>query len=261
MPDTGSGLNAAQYLEKLGQNSDSRPRDMLEKEGALQNAIVNSANFGAGLCAGQLSRPFQPFNWLVNEESAEEGTELMGGRIGADSAVGIGSLFWIEFALTRALPSLLHPVDYDVPLAQAITAQSPLSTLLYVEDNPANLGLVEQLIRRRTDLRLLTAPNGEIGIEFARAYQPELILINVNLPGISGIEAMKTLHADPSTAHIPIIALSASAIARDIQKGLDAGFISYITKPIKVVEFMAALDDALAAAKSATSPIAKADQA
>ena len=89
-------------------------------------------------------------------------------------------------------------------------------------------------IARRADLRLLSAADGNLGIEFARAYLPDVILMDINLPGISGIEAMKILRADPSTAHIPIIALSANAVPRDIEKGLEAGFFNYLTKPIKV---------------------------
>jgi CheY-like chemotaxis protein len=90
--------------------------------------------------------------------------------------------------------------------ARRLPDGAPLRTLLYVEDNPANLELVEQLIARRPDLRLLTAPTATDGIEFARAYLPEVILMDINLPGISGIEAMKILRADPLTAHIPIVA-------------------------------------------------------
>ena len=125
---------------------------------------------------------------------------------------------------------------------------APLRTLLYVEDNPANLKLVEQLIARRPALRLLTAVDGNQGIQLARAHQPDVILMDINLPGISGIEAMKILRDDPTTAHIPIVALSANAMPRDIAKGLVAGFFSYLTKPIKVNEFMEALDAALQAA-------------
>ena len=120
-----------------------------------------------------------------------------------------------------------------------------LRTLLCVEDNPANLKLVEELIARRPDLRLLTAVNGTLGIELARASQPEMILMDVNLPDISGIEAMKILREDPVTAHIPIVALSANAMPRDIEKGLEAGFFRYLTKPIKVNEFMDTLRMAL----------------
>ena len=117
--------------------------------------------------------------------------------------------------------------------------------VLVIEDNPANMKLVEQLIARRPDLRLLTAVNGTLGIDLARATQPEVILMDINLPGISGIEALKILREDPATAHIPIVALSANAIPRDIEKGLEAGFFRYLTKPIKVHEFMGALDVAL----------------
>ena len=101
-------------------------------------------------------------------------------------------------------------------------------------------------------MRLLSAADGNRGIEIARAYQPEVILMDINLPGISGIEAMKILRADPATAHIPIIALSANAMPRDIEKGLEAGFFRYLTKPIKVNEFMDALDVALKFAQTAS---------
>ena len=120
-----------------------------------------------------------------------------------------------------------------------------LHTLLYVEDNPANLKLVEQIIARRPDMRLLTAVNGTLGIELAHAAQPEVILMDINLPGMSGTEAMKILHKDPATAHIPVLALTANAIPRDIERGLEAGFFRYLTKPIKVNEFMEAVDVAL----------------
>jgi CheY-like chemotaxis protein len=117
--------------------------------------------------------------------------------------------------------------------------------LLYVEDNPANLALVEQLIARRGDMRLLTAVDGHLGIELARAYLPDLILMDINLPGISGYDALYLLKDDPATRHIPVLALSANAMPRDIEKGLEAGFFRYLTKPIRVREFMDALDVAL----------------
>jgi CheY-like chemotaxis protein len=105
--------------------------------------------------------------------------------------------------------------------------------------------LVEQLVARRTNMRLLTAVNGVLGIEQARKHQPTLILMDINLPGISGVGAMKLLHQDPTTAHIPVVALSAHASSRDIQKGLELGFFRYLTKPIKIKEFMDTLDAVL----------------
>jgi PAS domain S-box-containing protein len=122
-------------------------------------------------------------------------------------------------------------------------------TLLYVEDKPANLALVEQLIARRPDIRLLSAANGALGIELARAHLPDAILMDIALPGISGFEAMQSLRNDPLTAHIPILALSAHGTSADIKRGLEAGFFLYITKPIKVHEFMDALDVALERSK------------
>jgi CheY-like chemotaxis protein len=126
--------------------------------------------------------------------------------------------------------------------------------LLYIEDNPANLKLIEQLIARRSDLRLLTAQNGADGISLAHGYLPDVILMDINLPGISGIEAMKIIRLDPTTAHIPIVALSANAIPRDIEKGIEAGFFRYLTKPIKVNEFMETLNVALAFAENGAVP-------
>jgi CheY-like chemotaxis protein len=114
--------------------------------------------------------------------------------------------------------------------------------------------LVEEIIERRTDIRLLSARDGVRGIELARATLPHVILMDINLPGISGMDALKILIADPATAHIPVIALSANAIPRDIENGLQAGFFRYLTKPIKVIEFMRTLDEALHASSVHTMP-------
>ncbi|MFZ3253774.1 MAG: response regulator [Syntrophales bacterium] len=117
-----------------------------------------------------------------------------------------------------------------------------LHTLLYVEDNPANLKLVEQIIAHHPDIRLLIAVNGNSGIELARDNQPDVILTDINLPDINGFEVLKILREDPLTMHIPVIAISANAMQLDIERGLKAGFFRYITKPIKVNKFMEALD-------------------
>jgi CheY-like chemotaxis protein len=174
----------------------------------------------------------------------------MGGSIGVESAVGKGSVFWIELALTSglALPDLNHPETAQASAAQATVTKT--RTLLYVEDNPANLMLVEDLIGRRPDIRLLSARDGNEGLEMARLYKPNLILMDINLPGISGITVLRTLSEDPVTARIPVVALSANAMPRDIEKGLKAGFYRYLTKPIKVKDFMDTLDLALCAAES-----------
>ena len=169
----------------------------------------------------------------------------MRGAIGVESVVGQGSVFWIELNLTTSPPVISSVINLDVAPQQKSASNEPLRTLLYVEDNPANLMLVEDLIARRPDISLLIARDGIRGIEIARSSQPDVILMDINLPGINGIEALRILSTDPLTAHIPVVALSANAMPRDIQKGLDAGFFRYLTKPIKVIEFMDTLDLAM----------------
>ena len=234
---------------------------------AADSIRISVRDTGAGLAPEQLAQLFQPFNRLGKESGAEEGTgiglvvtkrlvEMMGGTIGVDSTVGVGSVFWIELNLTAA-PQVAASEAQEAVQAREHAADARPRTLLYVEDNPANLELVEQLIARRPDLRLLSAADGDLGIEFARAYQPEVILMDINLPGISGIAALKVLRADPSTAHIPVIALSANAVPHDIARALDAGFFNYLTKPIKVDQFMEALDVALKFSETSPRSAAK----
>ncbi len=230
------------------------------------NAIrISIRDTGRGLAPEQLGQLFQPFNRLGRETGAEEGTgigltvtkrlvELMGGTIGAESAVGTGSVFWFELGLTTAPLLMVREAEHAALVHPPVPDGKPLRTVLYVEDNPANLELVEELVARRADLHMLSAANGNLGIEFARVYQPDVILMDINLPGLSGLEAMKILRADPATAHIPILALSANAVPGDIARALDEGFFRYLTKPIKVNQFMAALDLALAAPQPTEGP-------
>lgn len=228
-----------------------------------QRVRISVTDTGAGLPPDKLAQLFQPFNRLGQESSGEEGTgiglvmtkrlvELMGGVIGVDSVVGQGSVFWVEW--TRAEnpqpDESAGPGDADpVPPLPHDPSQR---TLLYVEDNPANLRLVERLLARRPNLHLLSAGDATRGIKLAREYVPEVILMDINLPGISGIRALRLLREDPLTQHIPIVAVSANAMPHDIRKGLEAGFFRYLTKPIKVDEFMAVLDVALDYAQSRT---------
>ena len=216
---------------------------------------------GQGLSPEKLTQLFQPFNRLGKESSDEEGTgiglvvskqlvELMGGIIGVESVVGEGSTFWIELNLTTE-----EQLDNNATESKAIDSlevqgDAPPYTLLYVEDNPANLMLIEELILRRFNIKLLTARDGREGIESACTSLPDVILMDINLPGISGITAMTILAENAATAHIPVIALSANAMPRDIEKGLEAGFFRYLTKPIKVDEFMITLDEALSFSKN-----------
>ncbi len=223
---------------------------------------VTVMDTGVGLSEEQLGQLFQPFNRLGRESSSEEGTgiglvvtkqlvELMGGAIGVDSSVGAGSVFWFE--LDAAEPPALLNDSADAIGASESAAVSLVTpdgsmkqrTILYVEDNPANLALIKDLIERRPDLKLLTAIDGNLGVQLAHIWVPNVILMDINLPGINGFSALKLLRANPVTARIPVVALSANAMSRDIERGIDAGFFRYLTKPIKVNELMEALDCAL----------------
>jgi CheY-like chemotaxis protein len=162
-----------------------------------------------------------------------------------ESTVGFGSVFWFSLLATDEPQLAVDGSESSARTESPVPNGPRLRTLLYVEDNPANLKLVEQLIARRPDLRLLSAGDGHVGINLARTHLPELILMDINLPGISGIETLRLLREDPLTADITVVAISANAMPRDIKKGKQAGFFSYLTKPIKVKEFMEVLDAAL----------------
>jgi PAS domain S-box-containing protein len=229
-----------------------------------QRLRVSVTDTGAGLSPERLAQLFKPFSRVGQETSAEADAgiglvvtkrlvELMGGAIGVRSNVGKGSVFWVEFVAAVAPQLAVGEAELVTLSKPKVRTGAAPRTLLYVEDNPANLQLVEQIIARRPDMRLLSARTGTLGIELARASHPDVILMDINLPGMSGIKAMQILHTDTATAHIPVVALSANAIPRDIERGLEAGFFRYLTKPIKVTEFLETLDVALEFAEQETS--------
>ena len=229
---------------------------------APERIRVSIKDTGAGLSPEQVAQLFQPFNRLGQEAGGEEGTgiglvvakklvELMAGVIGVESTVGVGSVFWFELGAAEAPELSLEGTEPIAPAMSQDEIGSRLRTVLCIEDNPANLKLITQLAARRPDISLLTAANGNSGIELARSSQPEVILMDINLPDISGFEALSILRGDPATAHIPVVAISANAMPRDVEKGLKAGFFRYLTKPIKVNVFMGTLNEALAFAEAA----------
>lgn len=216
---------------------------------------ISVRDTGSGLRPDQLDALFQPFNRLGQQSGVEEGTgiglvvtkklvEMMGGSVGVSSAVGIGSVFWFELKYAAPTPSIVDAEAHRARIVGNADTSGRISVVLYVEDNPANLRLIEQMISFRKDLRLLSAPDAHLGIELARAHRPHVILMDLNLPGLSGSEARAILHDDPRTRDIPVIAVSANAMPRDIAHGMAQGFFRYVTKPID----LAALDEAIGSA-------------
>jgi PAS domain S-box-containing protein len=241
--------NAIKYNKPNGQVTVTRSTP------SANRIRISITDTGEGLSPEKITQLFQPFNRLGQENQEQEGTgiglvmtkrliELMGGTIGLESVLGKGSTFWVDMNITQKRNPVVKPELILAPEASARTSTAEY-TVLYVEDNPANLMLVQDLIALRPEISLLVARDGITGIELARKELPDVILMDINLPGISGIKALQILAKGATTANIPIIALSANAIPSDIAKGLEAGFFRYLTKPIKITEFMDTLDIAL----------------
>lgn len=212
---------------------------------------------GMGMTPDQLAALFQPFNRLGQENGPQEGTgiglvvtrrlvELMGGEMGVTSSPGVGSVFWIELARAEGQAGQAAAVALAGPAPQEAAGGAVPHTLLYVEDNPANLRLVQEIVRFRSGLRLLSAADGPAGLALAREERPDVVLMDLNLPGMSGFEVLAQMRRDAATAAIPVIALSANAMQHDIERGLAAGFVHYLTKPIDIDRFNEAIDDVLA---------------
>ncbi len=221
---------------------------------------------GMGVPEGVQDSVFEPFNRLGKEAGTIEGTgigltitkrlvEEMSGRIGFDSIPGHGATFWIEF------PALKAGATTDAEDARAAD-KMPVqlqreATVLYVEDNPSNLVLMQKIVARLPGLRLISAPTAEAGLLMAGDYAPDLILLDINLPGMDGFEAKKALAKDRRTQHIPVIAISAAALEKDIQQGLAAGFKAYLTKPFDVSLVLRTIRDQLVETQKGASGSAR----
>lgn len=217
--------------------------------GRLRFSVRDS---GPGIADEKRAGVFTPFNRLGAEGSAIEGTgigltiarrlvELMDGQIGFDSKVDVGSTFWLDLpvgamdAHHAAIRAAAHHTETVTKPGRAA------KRLLYIEDNPANTSLMEMIVSRMAHIELITAHNAELGLELAAAKKPDLIIMDINLPGMDGFEALRQLRQNERTSEIPVIALSANAMPKDVKRGLAAGFAIYLTKPIRVNEVRAAL--------------------
>ncbi|MFI3120838.1 MAG: ATP-binding protein [Methylococcaceae bacterium] len=220
---------------------------------AEDRARISVRDSGRGIAAEALQRLFKPFERIESAYDGIEGAgiglaltkrlvEAMNGSIGVESVIGQGSTFWFE------LPSA-EATDYSPSSVRADTAMQntyvATHTVLYVEDNPANLRLVRKIIATHTGLLMLDARTAEEGLAVAIAQHPNLILLDINLPGMSGFEVLRHLQDNPATCAIPVIAISANAMERDIKKGLAAGFTDYLTKPLDILKLLSLLDTLL----------------
>jgi PAS domain S-box-containing protein len=235
---------------------------------------------GAGIAAERLGELFLPFSRLGAEGSGIEGTgiglsiarrlaEMMGGTVGVESTVGVGSRFWIE--LTRE--TLPDPVTVPGPETMRVSAAAadPANVLLadeapvpdpdgaprrvlYIEDNLVNLRLVAKILARRPHIEVITAETPAQGIALALAHHPDLILLDINMPGMDGFAVLQVLKSDPGLAGIPVVAVTANAMASDIERGRAAGFSDYLTKPLDVLRFNAVVDHWLSAGVATPSP-------
>ena len=216
---------------------------------------ISVSDTGNGISEEDMEGLFQPFNRLGADASEIEGTgigltltkklvEEMSGSIGVESCVGEGSSFWIDMPVSElAVVEQVHEdqteVSFDLHL------DNDVHKLLYVEDNPANLALMESIMDRIDHLDMVSTHTAELGLAMAEEQQPDVIVLDVNLPGMNGIEAVKSLKASEATKDIPVIALSANAMPKTIEDGIHAGFDAYLTKPVVLRDLMEALDKAL----------------
>jgi PAS domain S-box-containing protein len=248
------GSNAIKY----GRSAGHATFEVTNEGPSVRITVIDD---GIGIPADKRDRLFEPFQRAGQETGPIEGTGiglviskrlagLMQGRVGFDSVADKGSRFWVEVPVHRATHELATE-----PVA-AIAASSRLATtparfkIVYVEDNPSNIAFMRELVEDLASIELLTAPTAEIGLPLIRAHLPAVVIMDINLPGMSGLEAVRQLRTWPETRDIPVVGLSAAALTSDTARAKDVGFYRYLTKPVKVADLTATLEEILLRAPS-----------
>ncbi len=205
---------------------------------------------GVGISGDKLARLFTPFDRLGAEQTSVEGTGLglalcqrlmhaMNGSIGVNTSIGYGSTFWAELACAQSPLAHVAPAKRNGSLPAPNVARC---TILYVEDNLSNLTLIEQMLAERLEIKLITAMQGQLGIELARQHSPDLILLDLHLPDLTGLEVLSRLQRDEATREIPVVVISADATSRQIKRLMAAGARAYLTKPLDMQEFFRVIE-------------------
>ncbi len=228
-----------------------------EKPGYLKIFVTDT---GIGIAANKLMELFQPFNRLDASNTEIEGTgiglsltrriiQLMGGTIGVESELGVGSTFWFELPVEGYSNDTVAPMVSSIKQFDSdrnkIVKNKVVQTIVYIEDNPINLELVAKILAYRQHIQLIPAPTPELGIELIKMHHPDLVLLDINLPGMNGFEVLKTLKSLSVIADIPVIAITSRAMEHNIEEGYAAGFADYLTKPLNVTQFLSSIDQYL----------------
>jgi PAS domain S-box-containing protein len=243
------GSNAIKYGKPGG-------RATFEVVGTDASTRITVIDDGIGIPADKRAKLFEPFQRAGQETGPIEGTGiglviskrlagLMNGSVGFSSEAGKGSRFWVEVPTYRAPVAGQPKAANAFPVASPLAAAGARHKVVYVEDNPSNIAFMRELVDDLASVELLTAPTAEIGLPLIRAHRPAVVIMDINLPGMSGFDAAKQLQQWPETSGIPIVGLSAAALVRDTARGKDAGFYRYLTKPVKVAELTAVLEELL----------------
>jgi signal transduction histidine kinase/ActR/RegA family two-component response regulator len=226
---------------------------------------IKVADTGPGIRAEQIGQLFVPFERLGAERTDIEGTgiglalsqrlaEAMGGTIDVESVPGQGSTFWVELPVVEGPVERYERLHGDDTLPDPVATDARRQTVLYIEDNLANLKLVQRVVAHRTDVDVMAAMQGGLGLDLAREHQPALILLDLHLPDISGDQVLHQLRENPATTSIPVVVVSADATVGQQQRLLAAGATAYLTKPYEVQELLRIIDDALAQAAKSSMP-------